>query len=71
MNGCKLRGFAEKLKRLRKEHKLTQRKLEIKAGIGNRTVSYFETGSRKPNLDTIAKLSKALGVTMRYFLEEY
>lgn len=71
MNGCKLIEFPEKLRRRRKEKKLTQKQLEIKAEIGKGVISFYETGVRRPALDTIAKLSKALGVKMRYFLEEY
>ncbi len=84
MNGCKLKKFPEKLRQLRKETELTreeqkkygkrwltQELLEKRAGIGCGSVSFYEKGSRRPSLDNLAKLSKALRVKMRYFLEEH
>lgn len=55
--------FNEKLKKLRKEKKLTQRELAEITDIGYNTIRNYERGDRKPKIENILKLSKALGVS--------
>lgn len=47
----------------------TQRQLSEKAGISVQHVNNLENGHREPCLGTMAKLSKALGVTLPQLLQ--
>ena len=51
------------LKLFRTMQEMTQTELAIKIGITQASVAQFESGIRKPNSKTIAKLAKALRVT--------
>lgn len=60
--------FGKKLKDLRKSKGLGVNQLALKSGLSASTISRFETGQRKgPTLETVKKLSKALGVSISYF----
>ena len=52
--------FALCLRDLRKESKQTTRELASLAGISNASISQFENGKRKPSVQILKKLSKAL-----------
>lgn len=43
---------------------LTQRQLETESGISRHEVSRYEGGRRTPRLQTIARLARALGVSV-------
>ena len=61
-------AFGEKLKELRLEAGLSQRKLGEKLGVCNQTVSFWESGSREPDLDGLLKIAKYFGVSTDYLL---
>lgn len=53
--------LAQNIKKLRKQHKLSQEKLATKADITYSTLIKIESGANKnPTLDTIIKIAKAL-----------
>ena len=55
-------SFAERLKRQRLKAGLKQEELAAKAGMNRSSISLYESGQRtNPTVDTIAKLSYALG----------
>ena len=54
--------FGKKLKELRIEKKLSQRELGNILGVCNQTISFWETGSREPDLDTLVKIVKFFNV---------
>ncbi len=56
------------LKLLREEMKLTQRQLGVKLGVCNQTVSFWENGSREPDLDMLVKIAGYFGVSTDYLL---
>ncbi len=56
------------LKLLREEMKLTQRQLGVKLGVCNQTVSFWENGSREPDLDMLVKIACYFGVSTDYLL---
>ncbi len=56
------------LKLLREEMKLTQRQLGVKLGVCNQTVSFWENGSREPDLDMLVKMASYFGVSTDYLL---
>ena len=58
--------FGEKLKELRLEKGLSQRKLGEILGVCNQTVSFWETGSREPDLDSIVNIADFFEVSIDY-----
>ncbi len=61
--------FGKKLKELRIEKELSQRKLGEIFGVCNQTISFWEIGSREPDLDTLIVIAKYFDVTVDYLLE--
>ena len=62
--------FGEKLKELRTSKGLGVNQLALKSGVSASQISRFEKGERKdPTLETLKKLSVALGVSISYFEE--
>jgi CheY-like chemotaxis protein len=57
-------NFAENLKKVRKEKKLSQYELARKMDIAQSTVGMWETRKRTPKLDEIAKLAGVLDITI-------
>jgi transcriptional regulator with XRE-family HTH domain len=62
--------FAQRLKYLRKKHKLTQQQLGEKIGVSQRIVGYYETGDRFPNQETLLNISNFFGVSVDYLLND-
>ena len=60
--------FGNILKELRLEKGLSQRKLGLDLGVVNQTVSFWESGSREPDLDTLVKIARYFNVTIGYLL---
>ncbi len=57
-------ALADRLALLRAERQLTQRGLAAAAGVGTATVNRIEGGDYVPNLVTLDKLARALGVSI-------
>ncbi len=57
----------EKIKKLRKELKLSQQELASMIGVTQSSIYLWEKGSRKPKLEQVIKLAEVLGVPVRYF----
>lgn len=55
--------FGQRLKRIRKERKLTQKEFAKIVGISNQHISLFEREKHTPNIATLEWICKALGVT--------
>ena len=55
-------SIGENIKRLRKEHKLTQKKLGELSGISEAMIRQYELGLRKPKMISIIKIAVALNV---------
>ena len=60
--------FGVKLKELRIEKGLSQRKLGELLGVCNQTVSFWETGSREPDLDALVKIADFFEVSVDFLL---
>lgn len=56
--------FSEKLKSARLSKKMTQKELASKAGIGISTIKQYELGYRKPKIENLEKISKALDIPL-------
>lgn len=62
--------FGKNLKELRLEKGLSQRKLGEMLGCCNQTISFWEKGSREPDLDKVVEIARFFGVTLEELLEE-
>lgn len=62
--------FGIKLKELRLEKGLSQQKLGESLGFCNQTISFWESGSREPDLDTLVKISHFFEIGFDDLLEE-
>ncbi len=60
-------AFGKKLKELRLKRKLSQRELGNILGVCNQTISFWETGSREPDLDTLVKLAVFLKFLLVFY----
>lgn len=56
------KATAERIKEIRHDLKLTQKKLAAKAGINDNYYAKVERGLIKPSAEIYAKIAKALGV---------
>ena len=62
--------FGKKLKELRIEKGLSQQKLGVNLGFCNQTISFWESGSREPVLDTLVKIAHYFEVSLEDLLVE-
>lgn len=60
--------FADRLKQLRKEEKLTQIQLAQIFNVANGTIAMWETGKREPDFDTISRLADYFDVSIDYLM---
>ena len=60
--------FGEKLKELRIEKGLSQRKLGEIFNVCNQTVSFWESGSREPDMDMLVEIAEYFGVSVDFLL---
>jgi len=58
----------EKLKKLRKERKLTQKDLAENIGVNMSHLNRIENGKCQPSIDMLKKFSDFFGVSADYFL---
>lgn len=63
--------FGKRLKELRIEKRLSQRKLGEVFGVCNQTVSFWESGSREPDLDMLVEIAHYFEISVDCLLEEY
>ena len=61
--------FGKKLKELRWEKGLSQRKLGEIFNVCNQTVSFWESGSREPDLDALVAIAEYFDVCIDYLLK--
>ena len=61
--------FGKKLRELRIEKGLSQRKLGEVFNVCNQTISFWETGSREPDLDTLLEIARFFEVSLETLLE--
>lgn len=65
-----IQALPRRLREARKKAGLTQAELAKRAGITQGAISGFEQGTTRPNLETLAAVSVALGITVASLLEE-
>ena len=62
--------FGKRLKELRIEKGFSQQKLGEVLGFCNQTISFWESGSREPDLDTLLAIAHYFEVTLEDLLEK-
>ena len=62
--------FGKRLREFRIEKGLSQRKFGEIFNVCNQTVSFWETGSREPDLDTLVAIAHFFAVPLEALLEE-
>jgi transcriptional regulator with XRE-family HTH domain len=61
-------AFAANVARMRAAKNLTVRALGARAGLSGSFISQVETGSRRPRLDTMEQIARALRTTVQSLL---
>lgn len=59
------------IKQKRKEAGLTQEALGKLIGVAGNTISYYENGSRKPDITKLPKLSKILNCPIEDLIKDF
>lgn len=59
---------AQRLSKLRKLNKVTQKDVEDLTGIKQTTLSGYEIGKNEPNLEAIVRLADIYGVTVDHII---
>lgn len=60
--------ISDRLRQIRKEHKLTQQNIADVLGIDRTTYTVYELGTTSPSAATLIKLSQIYNVTVGYLL---
>jgi len=58
------RKFGQRIKKLRREHNISQEELAFRIGVDRSYMGFIERGERNPTLDKIKKIAKALEVSL-------
>lgn len=62
--------FAEQLRKILFEKKLTQEELGNLIGVKRPMISQWVTGARNPSLSSIKRIAEALKVPVKYFVDD-
>ena len=60
--------FGKALQELRIKRNMSQQELADAVGLSAGAISYYERGKREPSVDTIARMSEAMGYNLKWFL---
>jgi transcriptional regulator with XRE-family HTH domain len=63
------KAFGKRLRKIRKEHGLSQEKLGELAGLHRTYIGAIERGEESVSVDNVAKIAKALKVKQSYLFE--
>ena len=55
-------AFGERVRELRRQRKLSQKQLAVRAGLHRTSIGGIERGERNPSLVNIGRIAQALGV---------
>jgi len=61
-------SFADRLREVRDNRKMSQSELARDAGMQPSAIAHFEAGRRKPSFDNVRALAKALHISADYLL---
>lgn len=57
-----------RIRELRKQHKMTMKELGAVVGLAESTISQYETGKRQPDNETLLKLGEYFNTSVDYLL---
>ena len=63
-----MRDFSEVLRELRKEKKVSQRKLGELLGISDRNIRFYESGEHRPDFEGLLLLADYFNVSLDYLV---
>lgn len=63
-----MENFGKRLRSLRKQNKLTQKKLAMEMGVGQTTIANYENNSRFPNPDILKAFADFFNVSIDYLV---
>jgi len=61
--------IGEKIKHCRESMGMSQGKLAKTSGLAQSSISYIESGNKRPNIETISALAKALDVPLSFLID--
>lgn len=61
--------IGERIRKIRKRLKITERQLGERTGVTMQTISFIEIGRHKPSLNLLMRISEELGTTTDYLLK--
>ncbi|MDD3693697.1 MAG: helix-turn-helix transcriptional regulator [Oscillospiraceae bacterium] len=61
--------FGDRLRKLRKQHHMTQEQVAKSLNIVRSTYAYYETGKTRPDFNTVVRLAHLFNVTTDYLLD--
>lgn len=67
--GGKMAGLAKKIQEWRKEQRVTQESLAGQLGVRQGAVAMWETGARRPKIETLMKMSILFGCSIDELLK--
>lgn len=62
--------FSDNLKKIRKEHVLSQAQLAKELGLGVSTIGMYESNVRKPSYDVLKKMSDYFNVPIDFLIND-
>lgn len=62
-------SISEKIKHARESMGYSQSQLAKISGLAQSSISYIESGNKKPNIETVSILAKALDLPVSYLLD--
>ena len=60
--------FSDRLAQLRKSKGVTQKALAEKLGVNTRTVQFYESGDKRPEIEGIVKIAEIFNVSVDYLV---
>lgn len=66
---CRVRFRLDRLSKLRKRQKLTQKELGAAVGVSSKMISNYENGLGVPDAEHLARLADALETNVEYLLD--
>lgn len=70
MNAEEKREFGDRLRRLRREKKMSARDLARSIGAAESSIIHYENGTREPSMERLVALSKRLDVPIDYLISD-
>ena len=61
----------ENIKRIRKQKNISQKELAHRLNISPQNLAQYESGKRKPKIETVNRIASALGVNIVDLMEEF